>query len=357
MNRLLIFFFLGLLGQINVVYTQESSSLNREKCSTRLLEAMETRSAEKFEIYIILQDQILIDHLIDSFNRANTPIRERAIIINKELRKIADRSQPELIQQLKRFELDEVAPFWIVNSLLVHVSEAQIYQISQLESIKYLDLNVPLEIEEGRLVSIEDPNTRASGTVEPGIRVINAPAMWAKGYTGYGRKAFVMDTGVDPTHPALARNYAGHAIPEDQAWFGFLSRFDRPYDCQNHGSHVTGTILGIDRERRDTIGVAYNAMWTGAPILLVCGGNTAIRMAGFQWSIDPDNNPETTDDMPDVINNSWTDTMVEDCFEVYEQLLTTVEAAGIAVVFAAGNDGPGPRAIHCSEKNILLFYI
>lgn len=328
-----------------------SQEMQREKFSTRLLSAVDSRSGGQHEVYVVLNDQIDIDRMVDSFEMAGTPIRERAIQINKRLRMIANRSQPTVMDQIIDLGIDQVTPVWIVNALFFNADAQQLVTMSGMPEVKFLDLNVPLKIDDPAVMVKNSESRSAEGSREPGLTLIKAPFMWEKGYTGYGQKAFIMDTGIDPTHPALERNYAGNAIPEDQAWFGQLNRFDRPYDCASHGTHVTGTILGIDRKAQDTIGVAYNAMWTGAPILRVCGGNTAIRMVGFQWATDPDNNPETTEDMMDVINNSWTDTMVEDCYEVYKQLLTTVEATGVAVVFAAGNDGPDPQTIS-QPKNI-----
>jgi len=336
---------------VSIAATLSAQDFAREKMSTRMLEFMESRDNNSTDVYIVLTDQIEIDRMVDSFNMANTPFKERAIVINKRLRTIADRSQGQVLEKLNQLGIQQITPIWVVNSLFFRANPDELATISSFAAIKYMDLDTPLELEEPVEQVMDHSPRSANGRKEPGLDIINAPKMWAKGYTGYGTKAFIMDTGVDPTHPALNRNYAGHVVPADQAWFGPTGQFGRPYDCQNHGTHCTGTILGIDRELRDTIGVAYNAMWMGAPILLVCNGSTALRMAGFQWSMDPDDNPETTDDMADVINNSWSDTMVEDCYEVYEQLLTTVDAAGIAIVFAGGNDGPG-AATMSRPKNI-----
>ena len=160
--------------------------------------------------------------------------------------------------------------------------------------------------------------------------------MWAMGYTGYGQIAFTNDTGIDPTHPALASRNRNFYVPKNQTWFeidsiNFLPTGNfEPYDCDDHGTHVTGTILGLDRLENDTIGVAFNAQFIGAPIL--CGIGTEDNVAAFQWSLDPDGNPATVDDMPDVINNSWRDMGLDtlDCFSVYVPVLEALEVAGIA---------------------------
>ncbi|MBC7886005.1 MAG: S8 family serine peptidase, partial [Saprospiraceae bacterium] len=179
---------------------------------------------------------------------------------------------------------------------------------------------------------------------ERGLTVIHAPEMWALGYTGYGQKAFVADTGVDPSHPALEFQYNGFLSNDHDSWFSFSDR-EKPFDCDRHGTHVAGTILGLDRNTNDTIGVAFNATWIAGGIL--CGIGTEDNIGAFEWAMDPDNNPETTEDMPDVINNSWYDPSLGelDCYSIYVPVLEALEAAGIVVVFSAGNEGPEPGTI------------
>ena len=61
--------------------------------------------------------------------------------------------------------------------------------------------------------------------------------------------------------------------------------------------------------------------------------------------MDPDGNPATTDDMPDVINCSWWDPAVGFCDSTYAQVFNAVEAVGIAIVFNAGGGGPSSSSI------------
>ena len=64
--------------------------------------------------------------------------------------------------------------------------------------------------------------------------------------------------------------------------------------------------------------------------------------------MDPDGNPATIDDRPDVINNSWSRNLPtnEDCGDpITRAIVDAVYATGIAVVFSASNEGPDESTI------------
>lgn len=327
-----------------------AQNVDVNKISPLLLGEMQQRSGHLIPTLILLEDQLDMDRMIDSFEVNNISIHNRAVTVNKRLRSIAAAQQPQLIQQLDNMGIDQVEALWVINALYVHADVDQIYRISGIKEVQYLDLDLPAELDEPSLRALDAGSRNSTpGNIEPGIEVIRAPEMWKRGYTGYGTKALIIDTGVDPTHPTLSRNYSGNTRPESQAWFQDAN-VSRPDDCDNHGTHVAGTILGIDRETLDTIGVAYNAMWMGAAGL--CGGANFVLLRSFEWALDPDNNPESTDDMPDVINNSWRSGQGGDeCNGAFAQIFTVLETAGVAVVFSAGNSGPDSFTI-TSPKNI-----
>jgi hypothetical protein len=86
------------------------------------------------------------------------------------------------------------------------------------------------------------------------------------------------------------------------------------------------------------IGVAPGAEWIAAKIFNDADVATFSAIhAAFQWALDPDGN-STTDDAPDIVNNSWSLNGGTDCFDEFQPDIQALKAAGIAVVFAAGND-------------------
>ncbi len=80
----------------------------------------------------------------------------------------------------------------------------------------------------------------------------------------------------------------------------------------------------------------------------------------MEWIIDPDGNPSTIDDMPVVFNNSWGHYNYG-CITPYDDAILAIEAAGIAIVWAAGNNGPAPSTIaqpaNQNHSEILAFSV
>jgi hypothetical protein len=76
---------------------------------------------------------------------------------------------------------------------------------------------------------------------------------------------------------------------------------------------------------------------------------------GFQWLLDPDGNPATTD-APDVVNDSWT-MPASGCLLDFQPDLASLRAVGILPVFAAGNYGPSPGSSASPANNLEAFAV
>jgi subtilisin family serine protease/PKD repeat protein len=326
--------------------------LDKSKCAERLLEALDQSKENEFvKAYLLLEDRVDIFELKADLDRRQATLEERSEEVIPALQKKAAQTQGDLLEWLSEVGAQEIRAMWITNVVFADLRPADLAAASRRVDVAWIGLNAPLEPELHEVgetgISLAPPDG-----AEPGLKAINAHKMWELGYTGYGRKSFTSDTGVDPSHPALSGKYLGAYVPADQAWYQYNSGNKRPFDCGYHGTHVTGTILGLDRQMNDTIGVAFNALWMGGPTL--CGVGTADNVEAFEWCVDPDGDPSTIDDMPDVVNNSWYDPGLSggnDCQSMYTDVLTALEAVGVAVVFSAGNEGPGESTI-TPPKNI-----
>ncbi|MEL6845950.1 MAG: S8 family serine peptidase, partial [Bacteroidota bacterium] len=322
-------------------------TIKKDKVSDRLLIEIKNYPQEHHRISILFRDQFDVRELDRSLYERKADLRQRAYEVITKLQQHATQSQANVMQLLRQeanVEQDNIHSFWISNLIFASAKYDVVAKLSQLPEVAWLDLNGILESSNVERVPAPPTAPVEPQGIEPGLAAINAPALWKMGYTGYGCVTFANDTGVDPTHPSISSKWRGCYAPASESWFQYNSSNTNPFDCGSHGTHTLGTMVGLDRTTNDTIGVAFNALWVGAPIL--CGLGTEDNVAAFEWALDPDNNPETIVDMPDVINNSWFDPNVQnECNNVYNKVLDALEAAGVAVIFSAGNAGPEPSTI------------
>lgn len=239
-----------------------------------------------------------------------------------------------------------IKPHWMVNLIEAELTTKEIEAVAKRDDVKKIQ-TVP------QLVTIEpevsQKNTSSfSAGIELNLTYINAPAAWGMGYTGVGSVVCSFDTGVDGEHPALKHSWKGLDGDSLAAWFDPTTNILAPHyfvscsgpNCSFHGTHTMGIMVGIDTLSGNTVGVAPGAKWISAAVLDVWGS----LIDGFEWAADPDRNPNTIDDVPDVINHSWGVPGVE-CVNLYYDLIDNSEALGIVNIFAAGNGGSGSYTI------------
>ncbi len=297
-------------------------------------------------VQVLLTDKVDPRVLEARFRSQKLPMKARGQRMVTALQDRAAEVQPAVIDQLRELpgvRLEDLQRFWITNMIALEANLQGAAAISQLASVSWMDVNWEMVFPDACDMAPAPP---APNSREPGLEAIGAPFMWNLGYTGYGRKVLVVDTGHDLDHPAIQHNFAGQQLPIEQAW----ANGEKPYFCGDHGTHVGGTITGIDRANRDTIGVAFGALWQGSSTsdCQSSGGSALDALQIFEWAMDPDGNPATIEDRPDVINNSWSRNypIQEDCGDPIHRLVTdAIYAAGIAVVFSASNEGPEAATI------------
>lgn len=303
--------------------------------------------------YILLKDQVDIQAMQQEFAslRANKDYRARRVV--KALKETAGRSQPRWLAELARAEAvkrESIRPFWVTNMILVEARGAYLAQLSHRPGIWRIEEEWKAELldkETGSPALLAAPDNR-----EAGLTAINAHKLWQLGYTGYGTKVMVIDSDVDFDHRALSTQFFYHNAPIEQTFTAELSG----QICFSHGTNVTGLIVGLDRQNRDTIGVAFNAKYLNGPVAFFDSEGNQCKLEGrvlsaienLQFALDPDGNPNTSGDMPDVINNSYGTTTFSsrDCQnQALRNIYSSLDAAGISLVFSSGNEGPGEGSL------------
>ncbi|MEW5701154.1 MAG: S8 family serine peptidase [Candidatus Zixiibacteriota bacterium] len=232
-----------------------------------------------------------------------------------------------------------ISSFWITNALHVRADLPALLTLAERDDVAAISLNPAVELM--RPVSVTDATAAAVGAQE-NLAVVGARALWSRGLTGRGRLVASIDTGVEGSHPALKDRWRGMHGDTAAAWF---DPFHTPVPADNngHGTHVMGIAVG--RDGADTIGMAPDAEWINAAVIdrgRSLSATFADILAALEWVADPDGDPATTADVPDVVCNSWgvSQQIINACDSLFFDAIDHVEAMGIVCVFAAGNEGP-----------------
>jgi bacillopeptidase F len=254
--------------------------------------------------------------------------RTRITQLVRALKDRADRDQAPLKKWLRQQGIVDTHSLWINNSLVLSAPPEVIDQLSQRPEIAAITLD--------EVIFLGDTPSAQTSTPEWHLNAIEAPFLWSLGFDGTGVVIAGMDTGVDYLHPDLASRWRGGT----NSWKDVFEQHPQPYDAHGHGTQTMGIMLGGDNSGAD-IGVAPGAQWIAVKIFDDAGHTTYSKIhEGFQWLLDPDDDPNTLD-APDIVNNSWgLNLAVNQCITEFDADVNTLKAAGIAVVFAAGNAGP-----------------
>lgn len=252
------------------------------------------------------------------------------------LRQTARITQEPILKYLRSLKGDVkvIEPFWVVNAIHVKARLNVLKELAELPDVAYIKPVKEYHIIEPKRSLKSPPRIN---TVEWNIDKIKADSVWYQyGLSGDGVHVGVLDTGIDPDHPALAGNFSGHfkdAVNDQTS----------PYDDHGHGTHVSGTIAGGDGPGSfvDDIGVAYNAQISSCKAFSAGGSGTDTDILECsQWfvSLKADSGVNLV-----AISNSWGggggDTWM------WNDIWNNWRGMDIIPVFAAGNSGPGSGTV------------
>jgi len=290
-------------------------------------------------------------------------------VVVAALKAKAASTQTGVLAELKARGLEHRA-FWIANAITARGRLVDVQALAARSDVRQLlkiDARLPLllpptiarqperptGVSQSSAPAVFDVAKALGDTAEAGVKLINAPAVWALGFKGQGVVVADHDVGVMWDHPALKKNYRGwdgttanHAYNWRNA-FGAADLFCTdpavPCDSNGHGTHTTGTMVGIDGDNQ--VGVAPEAKWMACRSLLdpVLGvGTVPTYLDCMEWQLAPypEGDAAAADPAmaPDVISNSWG--CLEGCAPpLLKATNDAIYAAGQVQVVSAGNDG------------------
>jgi subtilisin family serine protease len=252
-------------------------------------------------------------------------------------------------------------PYWIVNCFVVLGTEQAASMLAARDDISYIEANPQVELIDPIRSKDEGHFDSDANTPPAGIVAVRAPQVWYElGIKGEGALIGGLDTGVDGAHPALGYRWRGNYAPWQHCWRSPVGGTTTPTDTYGHGTHTMGTMCGatVATGTGDTTGVAPSALWIADDAINQGTGSglDADILDGFQWFADPDGNPETVEDVPDVVQNSWGVYSgfygYQDCDARWDAAILALEAGGTVACFSAGNEGPGAQTMRSPANAI-----
>lgn len=282
--------------------------------------------------------------------------------VHKILVDHAQRSQSKLVRRLNERGMT-FQPFYVDNVILVqNVSQDFLKELKADADVARVVPNLQVKLS---TPNIEIPTGFSERTSQSNIELVHADRVWSElNIFGDGITIGGQDTGYDWTHPALRSHYRGAAangtVDHNYNWHdairsGQASRcgVSSPVPCDDtgHGTHTMGSMVGDDGGE-NKIGVAPHAKWIGCRNMINGVGTPASYLECFEFFLAPyplngdarrDGRSELA---PDIINNSWACPASEGCSgQEFIGAVRSLKAAGIAVVVAAGNEGPGCSSV------------
>ena len=252
--------------------------------------------------------------------------------------------------------------FWAANMIVATADRSLVESLAARADVARIDSNKPARwIEDPEVANFGVvPNSNVPTTAEWGVLNVNAPSVWALGFTGQGMVVGDLDTGMRWTHNALKPKYRGWngvAADHNFNWHDAIHSGGgscgpdtvAPCDDFGHGTHTAGTTVGDDGSGNQ-VGVAPGAKWIGCRNMDQGNGTPATYTECFQFMIAPTDlagnnaNPALR---PHVLNNSWGCPASEGCVTraELETIVNNTQAAGIFVEVSAGNSGPGCSSV------------
>lgn len=345
-KNLLVTMFVIIIGLASTPLGATALSVDMEGYLATLAPDQKVRVV--FRMAEATDGMVLKRQLADAYARRGDRHREALVT----LQQAAVDAQAAVLPALNRWQAENRAAniklYWIDNLISAELTPSAIIELAAREDIEKI---YPFpEIKSVEPASGGTLGKPGAERAEIGLRAIGADAMWAAGYTGAGRLVASIETGIDVDHPALSSKWRGNnGYSSAESWYDPTEGEPAPHTFGEsdetsyyHGTATMGIMVGHNPATGDTTGVAFDAQWISAGALDIPGADI---FEALQWLIDPDGDPNTEEDVPDVISNSWGYLAFPDaiplveCDDLFWNVIDNLEAAGAVTIWVAGNEG------------------
>ncbi len=311
---------------------------------------------DQLVVLVVLKEQADVRAMNWELHDAKATRAQRHAAVVDALQSVAKTTQGALLADLSAKaasgQVRAFRPYWLINGVRVATTVAGARELAARGDVEVVEADLKPELIEP-LASEKVVDKSAAGIgITPGVVAVGARRVWDElGIDGTGVLVGILDTGVAGDHPALSARWRGNFAPASECWFDAIGDGSTtPTDGHYHGTHVMGTITGLAAD--DTIGVAPGALWIASNVINqgVSSEFDPDVVNSLQFMTDPDGNPATTDDVPDVVQNSWGINEsfggdYIDCDSRWWAAIDACEAAGVVLTWSAGNEGSGSQTL------------
>jgi subtilisin family serine protease len=283
-------------------------------------------SGDRVAFMVDLRDQLDFKRAAVALSRASPSRDVQRAWVMQALGGIARRSlrrmRPQLEMLREQGAIDWWTPVSIVDRLLVRGGPAAIRALARdpevASLIEEVESEAALQDDGGEAASADDSSWP--------LDAVGAKEAWRAGIDGTGVTVGLIDSGASDRHEQLADNFRGGP----RAWFDPLRGGAGPSDVQvGHGTAVLGCAVGR------SAGVAPGAKWIAAVGLNDGRYNNLLVTRAADWMLNAGR--------PDVLIVPWR-LPGDRCDGSLQRIIDAWRAAGIVVLFAAGNSGPVPSS-------------
>jgi serine protease AprX len=221
--------------------------------------------------------------------------------------------------------------FELVAGFAATMQKQQVSRLADLPEVAHIEANAPVH---AAVDSAQSSFGLAQARLDAGVDgdADGSP----DAYSGNDLVAAVIDSGIDVGHADLDE---GKVI----GWTDLVNGIATPYDDHGHGTAVSAVLAGDGDARPDRryLGVAPGAALVGIKVLDGRGSGTVgdvVRGVEFAVAAKDEYGIE-------AINLSLEQAGCSDGTDAVSLAVNTAQAAGLVVVTAAGNQGPGTCTI------------
>lgn len=331
MRNLLLLFLLFIAIQSQAYEYEQYGAITRD-LQTLMERADEN---ETLRINIRMKEQYDTDQLMGFKSLLNREQLRSHVI--SELKLFSETNQKGIVAELTNYsrssDVSNIKQYWIANIINCYATPGVVRQLASRNDVESIDIDeerVLIDPVIGNIIG--GSNSGITREITYNVLKMNAPDVWALGFTGQGIVVAVLDTGVNYNHNDLNGNMWIHPSYPYHGW-NFISNNNNPMDNHGHGTHCAGTVAGNGASGSQT-GVAPNAKIMALKVLDDSGSGTESGVwDAIQFSVD--NGAHVMS-----LSLGWRHIWSPDR-ATWRNVMNNALAAGLIASVAAGNEGSG----------------